>query len=45
MAHLVEKQFLIRANTALMLAIVGGGLVVCAVGAAAYDIGRLLGRW
>jgi hypothetical protein len=33
--HLVE-----RANGALLLTLVGGGLLVCAIGAAVVDIGR-----
>lgn len=45
MAHLVEKATFIRANTALLLTIVWGGLAVCAIGAAVFDIGRLIGSW
>jgi hypothetical protein len=45
MSHLVEKHTLARANTALLLMIVGGGLVACAFGAAIYDLGRLLTVW
>jgi hypothetical protein len=45
MAHLMEKQTLLRANAALLLTFVGGGLVACAVGAIIYDIGRLVGAW
>jgi hypothetical protein len=45
MAHLVEKQFLQRANTALMLTIVWGGLAACALGAVVYDIGRWVAAW
>jgi hypothetical protein len=45
MAHLMEKETLLRANSALLLAFVGGGLVVCAVGAVIYDIGRMVGAW
>jgi hypothetical protein len=44
-AHLVEKEFLFRANRALMLGVVGGGLAFCAVGGAIYDIGYWLGLW
>lgn len=43
--HFVEKQFLVRANAALLLTMVGGGLAVCAVGAMLYDISRLFGSW
>jgi hypothetical protein len=45
MAHLVEKRTLLRANSALLLTLVGGGLLACAAGAAIYDIGRMLGAW
>jgi hypothetical protein len=45
MAHLLEKETLLRANSALLLAIVGGGLAACAVGAVIYDIGRVVGAW
>jgi hypothetical protein len=45
MAHLMEKQTLLRANSALLLTFVGGGLAACAVGAIIYDIGRLVGAW
>jgi len=45
MAHLMEKETLLRANSALLLALVGGGLVACAVGAVVYDIGRMVGAW
>jgi hypothetical protein len=46
MAHLhLEKETLLRANSALLLTFVGGGLAACAVGAIIYDIGRLVGAW
>jgi hypothetical protein len=37
MSHLVEKHTLARVNTAVMLALVGGGLAACAIGAIVYD--------
>jgi len=40
-AHLMEKQFLARANTALLLGLVCGGLALCAFGAVAFDLSRL----
>jgi hypothetical protein len=40
MAHLVEKRFLERANSALMLGLVCGGLAICAFGAIAFDLTR-----
>jgi len=45
MAHLLEKETLLRANSVLLLALVGGGLAACAVGAVIYDIGRMVGAW
>ena len=45
MAHLIEKETLLRANSAVLLALVGGGLAACAVGAVVYDIGRMVGAW
>jgi len=45
MTHLVEKETLIRANSAMILVLVGGGLVACAVSAAIVDVGRMLGAW
>lgn len=45
MTHLVEKQALARANSALMLTLVGGGLAVCAFGAAVFDVGRAMSAW
>ncbi len=45
MAHLVEKETLLRANSAMMLTLIGGGLIVCALGAVIFDIGRAFGAW
>lgn len=45
MAHLVEKETLLRANSAMMLTLIGGGLVVCALGSVVFDIGRAFGVW
>lgn len=42
MAHLVEKETLLRANSALMLTLIGGGLLICALGAVLYDIVRMI---
>jgi len=38
MVQLLEKHFLQRANAALLLTFVWGGLAVCAIGAGIYDI-------
>jgi hypothetical protein len=40
MAHPVGKRFLTRANTALLLGLVCGGLAICAFGAVAFDLSR-----
>jgi hypothetical protein len=45
MPHILEKQTLLRANTAVMLSLVWGGLALCALGAVVYDIGRMLTAW
>ena len=45
MTHLIEKETLLRANSALMLTLVGGGLMVCALGAVVFDIGRVFAIW
>lgn len=45
MTHRIEKQVLLRANTAVMLTLVWGGLAVCAFGALVYDIGRWVDVW
>jgi len=38
MAHLIDKEFIGRANTVLLLSVLWGGLAVCAIAALAYDI-------
>ena len=45
MAHLVEKEKLQRANAALLMTAVVGGLGACALGAAIYDFGRWFTAW
>jgi hypothetical protein len=40
MAHPVGKEFLGRANSALLLGLVCGGLAICAFGAIAFDLSR-----
>jgi hypothetical protein len=44
-AHFVDRQTLARLNAALMLGVIGSGLVACALGAIVYDIGRLFSAW
>ena len=45
MTNLVGKHTIARANTALILCIVWGGLAACALGAIVYDFGRLFDAW
>jgi hypothetical protein len=45
MAHLIEKQALLRANSAMILTLIGGGLSLCALGAVVFDVGRVMGVW
>jgi hypothetical protein len=45
MAHLVDRGFVERANTVLLLGVLGGGLAACVIGALAYDIAYWLQGW
>jgi hypothetical protein len=45
MAHLVDKDFVQRANTVVLLGILWGALAACVVGALAYDIAYWLEGW
>jgi hypothetical protein len=45
MAQLLGKDLLMRVNAALLLGVIGGGLVLCAAAAVVYDIGLLLDLW
>jgi hypothetical protein len=42
MSHLVDKHVVERANTVLLLGLIGGGLGACVIGAMIYDIGYWL---
>jgi hypothetical protein len=44
-AHLVDKRFVERANTALLLGILWSGLAICVLGAMSYDIAYWVGTW
>jgi hypothetical protein len=44
MAHLLDRHFLQRANTILILGILWGSLAVCVLGALAFDVALWLGR-
>jgi hypothetical protein len=43
MAHLIDKNFIERANTTLLLGILWSALAACVLGALAYDIGYWFG--
>ena len=43
-AHL-DRESLARLHSAVVFGLIGGGLAVCALGAIAFDIGRLFGAW
>jgi hypothetical protein len=45
MAHLVDRGFVERANTVLLLGILWGGLAACVIGALVYDIAYWLEGW
>jgi hypothetical protein len=50
MAHLADKAHLDRhtlgrVNSALMLGLIGGGLLACALGAFVYDLERFISAW
>jgi len=50
MAHLADKTHfdkdtLARVNSAIMLGLIGGGLLVCVLSAVIYDFGRLFSTW
>jgi hypothetical protein len=51
MAQLADKHFqtdrhlVERANRALLLTLVAGGLIACALGAAVVDVGRWMTAW
>ena len=50
MAHLadklhVDKQKIDRVESAVLLSLIGGGLALCVLGAAVYDIGRAFSVW
>jgi hypothetical protein len=45
MAHLIDKNLVERANTALLLGILWAALGICVVGGLAYDIRYWLEGW
>jgi hypothetical protein len=50
MAHLADKAHfdrhtLARVNSAILLGLIGGGLLVCVFGAAIYDVEQAISAW
>jgi hypothetical protein len=45
MAHLIDKNLVERANTALLLGILWAALAICVLGALAYDIAYWFEGW
>jgi hypothetical protein len=45
MAHLIDRNLIERANTALLLGTLWGALAICVLGALAYDIAYWLDGW
>ena len=45
MAHPVDKHFVERANTVLLLTVLWGALAACAIGAMVYDMVHWLNAW
>jgi len=47
MAHFVhvDKQTIDRMESAVLLSFIGGGLTLCVLSAAVYDIGRAFSVW
>jgi hypothetical protein len=43
-AHL-DKATVAKVNSAVMLGVIGSGLVACAFGAIIFDFGRMLAAW
>ena len=41
----VDKQAIDRVESAVLLFFIGGGVALCVLGAAVYDIGRAFSVW
>lgn len=41
----VDRHTLARVNSAILLGLIGGGLLVCVFGAAIYDVEQLIWAW
>jgi len=44
-AHLAGRRTLARVKDAVLLGLVGSGLLACMLGASVYDLGRLFSAW
>jgi hypothetical protein len=40
-----DRQIIERAEATVLLSLIGGGLMVCVLGASVYDFGRLFSIW
>jgi hypothetical protein len=45
MAHPIDRHFVQRANTVVLLTILWGALAACALGAVVYDVAVWLKGW
>ena len=45
MAHPIDRHFVQRANTVVLLTVLWGALAACALGAVVYDIAVWLKAW
>lgn len=43
--HHFDRRKLARFNSAILIGAIGGGLAVCVLGAAAYDLEQLFSNW
>jgi hypothetical protein len=41
----VDKQTIDRVESTALLSLIGGGLALCVLGAAVYDVGRAFSVW
>jgi hypothetical protein len=41
----IDKQKIDRVESAVLLSLIAGGLTLCVLGAAVYDIGRAFSVW
>jgi len=41
----IDKQIIDRVESAVLLSLIGGGLLICVLGASVYDFWRLFSIW